>query len=290
MKRLKAPVLLNDANLKQLFHLLSLKLPKFDQDLVLFAIRAAQIASKKNSDHSIPTITEWLSSVSLQSAKIDYNHMRCVLGIWDLKNQRIYAAPGSTVPNEKQLRLAHSKGGKGANQLEPGFYQDFIKGEHLQGKARGHSALRQSASRFYRRPVNSWRITKNAPLFWGNPHDNLHCAWNLDPEQTGFSSAGCLVVAGWPACPRIEKQTENQGYWKEYHSRVYQSSQSRYPLLLLDYNILLKAFVQKHPQIVFGSSGEVVRKVQTKLKKLGLYLGALNGHMDTRTYRSYVNA
>src|SRR4051812_2483597 len=138
--------------------------------LVLFGFRGC---------HPVTGANGWRDGIRLETVAVDYVHMRCTLGIWDRRAKKIFAAPGSTVPfKDNVLKSAARKGrsrGKGTNQLEPGYYVDLTKGEHLQGKRNGHEALRQTASRLYRRSLTGEPYTLHSPLYYCNPYDNLHC-------------------------------------------------------------------------------------------------------------------
>jgi hypothetical protein len=236
--------------------------------------------------------------------------MRCTLGIWDVKGKRVFAAPGSTVPHKDNVAKAALKGGAGTNQLEAGFWRDLAKGEHLQGKLNGHEALRQTANRLYRRSPKGLPYTAKSPLYYGNPYDNLHCGWNLDGEGPGFSSAGCLVVAGTARCKRHASPKPNQGPWKSFHRLIYAARQSRFPLLLLPAAEIQAALAEaengsrpsspgaagkskgaKAPRagtrLVFGSKGEAVRTLQRKLAAAGHYRGRVDGDLGPRTYRAW---
>ena len=263
-----------------------------ESGLILFAFRGCLPAK---------TINGWSASLKLKPASLDYVHMRCTLGIWDPQRKRLFAAPGSTVPYKAQVEIAAARKGKlrgkGTNQLEPGFYTDLSKGEHLQGKTNGHQALRQTAGRFYRRSPTGLPYTEASPLYFGNPYDNLHCGWNLDGLAAGFSSAGCMVVAGIPHCPRRPDRKVDQGPWKIFHNLLYAEKQSRFPLLLLSFQTLFSAVAKPtmhatglRRNLVFGSSGEAVRELQRFLSERSLYLGKINGDLDVRTYRAWKTA
>jgi hypothetical protein len=263
------------------------QIPLAGDGLVLFAFRGC-----------LPTATHdgWRKSLRLRPAVVDHLHMRCTLGIWDRAGKRIFAAPGSTVPHKHHvLKAAARQGmakGKGVNQMEPGFYTDFSKGEHLQGKVNGHQALRQTASRFYRRSRSGLPYTAGSPLYYGNPYDNLHCGWNADGRKPGFSSAGCLVVAGLPHCPRQAAPVPNQGPWRTFHALLYGASQTGFPLLLLPAREVRECLAsgsegRNGPRLVFGSAGEAVRGLQRRLAKRGRYRGGATGRLDARTYKAW---
>jgi hypothetical protein len=296
--------LLNHQSLEAIFqglhilpnHLAKPKDPR--QGLILFAFRGC-----------LPTraMQGWGKSITLKTAVLDHIHMRCTLGIWDPIQKRIFAARGSTVPNRTQVEIAAARKGKlkgkGTNQLEPGFYQDLTKGEHLQGKRNGHQALRQTAGRFYRRSPSGLPFTEASPLYFGNPYDNLHCGWNLDGLAAGFSSAGCLVVAGLPHCPRHETNEPDQGPWKIFHDILYDRDQKTFSILLIPFEKIQKVLKGKpkviraskkyiapkrlDPNLVYGSMGEPVKSLQRALASQGRYRGRINGILDTRTYRAW---
>jgi hypothetical protein len=270
-------------------------IPLGGEDLVLFGLRGClPVAAAKAR-------VGWSPSVKLRIAEVDYVHMRCTLGIWDRRGKRVFAAPGSTVPHKDNVeKAAARKGrakGRGTNQLEPGFYKDLAKGEHLQGKRNGHQALRQTEYRFYRRSITGTGVPyrETSPLFYGNPYDNLHCGWNLDGKSPGFSSAGCMVVAGMPDCPRREDQRQNLGPWKIFHDLLYAAPQKIFPMLLVPAFPAAAALspapgkraTGKTEFLLFGSKGEAVKSLQRKLAARGIYRGAISGRLDARTYRAW---
>lgn len=255
-------------------------------DIVLFALRGA-VPVKQASG--------WSASAQVRTAPVDYVHMRCTLGLWDRRGRRVFAAPGSTVPYKDNVEKAAAKKGrargKGTNQLEPGYYTDLTKGEHLQGKRNGHQALRQTEYRLYRRSLTGAPYRDSAPLYYGNPYDNLHCGWNLDGKPAGFSSAGCMVVAGMPHCPRREDQTGNQGPWRIFHDLIYAADQKRFPILLLPAEAAASAMGAEpgpaRTRLVYGSEGEAVKALQRSLAAAGSYRGRPTGRLDARTYRAW---
>jgi len=290
-------------------------LPRPSESHVLFALRGAlpMQAPRPPATSGKPG---WASSVTLEVVKTDYRHMRCTLGIWNRKTGRIFVAPGSTVPHlDNVLKAAARKGamqGRGTNQLEPGFYTDLTKGEHLQGKPQGHAALRQTGSRFYRRARilrrGSLPYSNRDPLYFGNPYDNLHCAWNPDPGAEGYRSAGCLVVAGWPHSPRRQDlkpgENRNKGPWKTFHDFLYAAAQKSFPLLLLPAQEVAEALRARAPRrptaasravipatyLVYGSEGPAVENLQRRLAARGFYKGRITGKLGVSTYRAWNKA
>lgn len=275
------PIRLDSAGLETLFQAWSV--PRPTSGLILFGLRGC-----------LPTrpARGWSASVDLVPAKVDYRHMRCTLGIWDPKRKRLFAAAGSTVPHMENVIKAAAQGGKGTNQIEPGFWTDLTKGEHLQGKVNGHQALRQTAGRLYRRSPLGLPYSEASPLYLGNPYDNLHCGWNLDGLEPRFRSAGCLVVAGLPHCHRHEEPVPNQGAWKIFHGLLYRSAQEKFPLLLLPGSDALKVLANPaskpaSPRLVPGSVGERVKGLQRNLAAADFYKGRADGKLNPRTWRAW---
>lgn len=301
MTQTRLPTLtLTHESLERMFA--ALRIPLGNEDLVLFGLRGC-LPSAASKALSGPGISDaeagWNRSVRLHSAAVDYLHMRCTIGIWDRRGRRVFAAPGSTVPHKDNvMKAAARKGrakGRGTNQLEPGFYADLTKGEHLQGKRNGHQALRQTRYRFYRRSPTGVPYRGTSPLFYGNPYDNLHCGWNLDGRKPGFSSAGCMVVAGMPHCPRREDQRQNLGPWKIFHDLLYAAPQKSFPMLLAPWEAALAALDPVMGKragagtalLLFGSQGEEVKSLQRKLAARGHYRGRITGRLDAPTYRAW---
>ncbi len=316
---------LDDAALARVFALWSVPLPA--EDVVLFALRGA-VPAEPAAGEPVPE-TGWTERATLILTPPDHVHMRCTIGLWNRATRRLFVARGSTVPHRDHvLKAAARKGvmkGRGTNQLEPGYYTDLTKGEHLQGKPQGHAALRQTGFRFYRRahlgglpvasgapaaPPGAPLYTDQDPLHFGNPYDNLHCAWNTDPETPGFRSAGCLVVAGWPHSPRLADARPNSGAWATFHDLLYATPQQSFPLLLLpavEVEAALSARGGKEGppgagvpgrntgsprtpdtrRLVYGSRGEAVKALQRDLAAQGAYTGRVTGRLGAATYRAW---
>ncbi len=281
---------ISHSSLNKLFTAYQIPLGK--ETLILFALRGYSPTINPNTNPQA-NISGWESSFLLAPQVLDYRHMHCTLGIWNRKTGKVFACPGSTVPFGDNVKwAAERKGrlqGKGVNQLEPGFYIDLTKGEHLQGKLNGHAALRQTANRFYRRSLKGIPYDSKDKLYYGNPYDNLHCGWNIDGLAPKYSSAGCLVVAGKPHCQRQEKPEPNQGPWKTFHKFLYTSVQKSFPLLLTEGKMaaqILNAAKSK-VNLCYGSDGEVVKILQKKLCDAGVYKGPIHGKLDTRTYKAW---
>jgi hypothetical protein len=289
-----ARLTLDSPTLERLFALWNIPLSR--TELVLFALRGAVLRPGAQA-----ATKGWATKATLDLVAPDYIHMRCTIGIWNRETKQLFVAPGSTVPHrDNVIKAAARKGimkGRGTNQLEPGYYTDLAKGEHLQGKPQGHAALRQTGFRFYRRAhlaknphgKRDTLYTEKDPLFFGNPYDNLHCAWNPDAKTEGFRSAGCVVVSGWPHSPRLPDAEPNSGSWKIFHDLIYASPQKKFPLLLLPAADAADSLTRQKPgtHLVYGSQGEAVKTLQKKLASKGLFGGKVTGLLGASTYRAW---
>jgi len=269
---------LSHNQLKKTFSALGIPIP--GDKLVLFSVRAATPKGRTES---------WVDSLQLAPNKLDYKHMRCTIGIWNPRLKKIFAVTGSTVPHIDEVIKAAAKKGKGTNQIEPGFFTDFYKGEHLMGKLKGHQALRQTANRFIRRTSGKLPYTLKDMLYFSNPYDNLHCSWNPNPKTAGYSSAGCIVVSGSPHCKRIQNSPQNSGSWKAFHKKIYSAKQKKFSMLLIDISVLKKCLSSKPESglLCYGSQGEQVKKLQLYLKRKGFYTGPISGVLEVRTYKAW---
>jgi hypothetical protein len=131
--------------------------------------------------------------------------------------------------------------------------------------------------------------SSRSPLYYGNPYDNLHCGWNLDGREPGFSSSGCMVVAGMPRCPRREDAPSDRGPWKAFHDLLYAAPQRTFPILVASAAEAARLITGREggKALTYGSRGEAVKALQRKLASLGAYRGRATGKLDARTYRAW---
>ena len=99
--RPSAAFAISHASLARLFAAYRLQ-PEGD-GIILFALRGAL---------PVKGVSGWAKSISLRQAGLDYVHMRCTLGIWDRRGQRVFAAPGSTVPFKDNVEKAAARNGR----------------------------------------------------------------------------------------------------------------------------------------------------------------------------------
>ena len=198
---------------------------------------------------------------------------RCTLAVY----------PGSTCPNQDFVARAKNDGGEGANQLLTGYYE-FVKGVHRADKGDGHPAFKQEQTRVVLRNADDMDFDFQDTADPGMQADNLHCGFSAG-VNSGYSSAGCQVVVGFPN--RIDRRSIESGPWASFRRKAYALSQDRFGYVLLrgseiermaaDPALARPAFVR------FGSKGELVRSLQTKLRELGLIDFAPDGVCGPQT-------
>lgn len=273
-------VTLREEHLRRLCELNHFPLP--DQPLVFFGLRGALPVNDENH--------EFGSSRSLTMGEVDHLHPRCTIGQWRPAERTLAVFPGSTVPHLKYIRSAQAAGGRGANQLMTGFYEDYRKGIHKTGSSTAHQAFRQTAEQPIRRTSDDLDYDLEDPEDVENPYDNLHAAWCAGVGADDFSSAGCQVVVGYPRCKKLEPRPDS-GPWAQFKKNAYDLRDvNEFKYLLLDARDLAKLVdpdtTSLSVRLRFGSEGGLVEKVQRALRKNEFYEGALDGDFRTRTFRA----
>ena len=231
-----------------------------ESGMVFFGLRGCLPVDPE--DHSFG------ESQTLRLADVNYLNPRCTLGQWMPADRVLAVYPGSTCPNREFVENAKDDGGAGANQLLTGYYE-FVKGTHRANSGSGHKAFRQEQTRIVLRNADDMDFDFQDTADEGMQADNLHCAFS-GGVNSGYSSAGCQVVTGFPN--RNDHQGVESGPWAVFRKRAYDLDQDRFRYVLLngreietmaaDPNLARAAMVR------FGSAGETVRSVQTKLREL----------------------
>jgi hypothetical protein len=224
---------------------------------------------------------------SMELAPVDYLRPRCTIAQWLPATNTFAVFPGSTVPHRSLVGAAKRRGGVGANELLTGFYGDYRKGWHKKGRPTGHEAWRQTGSRPIRRTADDLDYDPHDRVEITNPADNLHCGWCAGVESE-YSSAGCVVVVGFPKCAQRGKSPAT-GPWREFQESGYESKQVAFGLVLLnarDAHRLATAGSAGMERIRFGSSGEAAKAVQAALRKRDFYEGKLDGQFGPRSLRA----
>lgn len=224
----------------------------------------------------------------LNASRVDYQHPRCTLLQWWPSRGVFATFPGSTVPHTKYIELARKRGGVGCNQLMSGYWDDYRRGRHRGFSATGHEAWQQTASRPLRRTSDDLDYDPLDRVELSNPSDNLHAAWcaGLDSD---YSSAGCQVVVGFPACKGRGDQPST-GPWKAFHESAWPLAQTRYGYVLLSGSeverVALVGLEPSSERVRFGSAGPRTQRVQEALKTRGYYEGDLDGVFGPRSLRA----
>jgi hypothetical protein len=223
----------------------------------------------------------------LQPASVDYLHPRCTLIQWEHRVRRFAVFPGSTVPHRRSVVDAQKRGGTGANQMMTGYFTDYRKGWHRKGMPTGHEAWRQNLPRPIRRTTDDPEYDELDRLEIANPADNLHAAWCAGIRD-GFSSAGCQVVVGYPACVR-RGSAPATGPWKIFKDRGYASRQTEFHYALFlgtDAMRLVASGPAGLERVRYGSFGARAKLVQQALMAEGFYEGCLDGRFASESLRA----
>lgn len=224
----------------------------------------------------------------------DYTVPRCTLGQWQPAKKTVALFPGSTVPHVKDVARARDKLGEGTNQLMTGFYQDFRKGRHKAAAPTGHDAFRQSGQRPIRRTADDLDYDADDRIEIDNPGDNLHAGWCMGPDS-GYASAGCQVVVGYPGCEKRGAGSVDTGPWAAFRATAYGAfkDQQRFQYILLrgrDAQSVAEGGRGKIPaRLRFGSSGFLVGAVQKALAAQHHYEGDIDEDFGPRTLRAVLS-
>jgi hypothetical protein len=215
-------------------------------------------------DHS------FAESQTLKLAEVNYRNPRCTLGQWIPASEELAVYPGSTCPNAESVAGARRDGGEGANQLLTGYYE-FVKGVHRASAPSGHAAFRQTETRVVLRNADDMDFDFQDTADPGMQADNLHCGFSAG-VNSGYSSAGCQVVTGFPN--RNDRRATESGSWAIFRQRAYELDQNQFRYVLLNgtetETMAANPSLPRPALVRFGSTGEVVRGLQTKLRELNL--------------------
>jgi peptidoglycan hydrolase-like protein with peptidoglycan-binding domain len=212
---------------------------------------------------------KWLDEIDIESKQIDHENMNCSFILID--QNKLMILQGSTTPHKKYLRKAIENNGKGANQLELGFYRYYSKGLHFPSEQTAHEALRQTRKQPVRRSSDNLSFDLNDRIEISNVNDNIHASWCNVNGKT-HASAGCQVIAGYPDC---KKRKGNTSHWKIFHDYIYSLKQTEFNYLLVSFAWLERIVNNCMKElIIFGSNSDKVKSIQKffNLFQDGLYL------------------
>jgi len=228
----------------------------------------------------------------LRLTQIDYTHPLCTIGQWLPQEGRIAVFPASTVPHIRYVKFSRERNGDGANQLMTGYYKDYRKGIHKPGGPTAHPAFRQTEAHPIRRTADDFDFDNDDRVDFVNPYDNIHAAWNMGVNHDVYSSAGCQVIVGYPACA-ARPHLADIGPWKVFKENAYAIQQESFPYILL--NGLDAHRVDAQPgkkisvRLRYGSEGALALEVQRALRDANagrFYEGKLDGIFGDRMLRA----
>lgn len=237
---------------------------------------------------SDPNANNFKQQQTLNLADINYINPRCTMIQWRPASRDIATFSASTVPNQINIQKS-VEGGEKANCLVTGFYKDYRKGVHKDGKPTGHTAFRQNASRPIQRTNDDLDFDRDDRIEYENPNDNIHCGWFQSLTSTNFASAGCQVIMGFPKCERPGRD-KNVGPWKVFHDNAYEIGQDSFPYLLVNGQepFVLNNNRATNIKLRFGSSGPKVEALQQALKNQNFYDGRIDGDFGEVTMKAVI--
>lgn len=257
-----------------------------DHSLILFGIRGARRADDQISQ---PVFENEIELVETQPDHFDY---KCLLGVWDTRQKKVWATMASTIPHVAYLYAQReaSTFTNEANMMPTGLYRYRI-GTHRNGTSSFQpGAFRPDSKAFaVLRCVEDGPITMSRSQFWDtrptNHGDNIHAGtYSTRPDRPKFWSAGCQVVPGFYS----DHNTVPQGDWARFRiaagltrtpaiTRREEIAPGRFNIetsedgrkysyiLTTGRDILLASENQAVPTLRFGSSGPKVKALQAAL-------------------------
>jgi hypothetical protein len=276
---------INHSILSDLFRINNFELPP-QAGLVLIGIRGSLPCDPDN--------TSFAQEQLLATRDIDHKNLRCTLVQWKPQSGEVAVFAGSTVPSLSNILGFRANPPRKSNCLTPGFYKNYVKGKHRPAnQLNWHDGLRQDGQPLaIRRTYNNTTYDNFDTIEISTGcDDNIHAAWTRDVDSGYFSSAGCQVVMGIPLCGKTQAtQSDNQGPWKDFKDNVYAIDQAAYPYALFLSSEVLKVSNGKGQQVgaklKFGSSGELVRQLQSRLIALNLMQGSPDGNFGKGTFNT----
>ncbi len=213
--------------------------------MVFFGIRGCLPVN--TSDHAFHP------QQSFNLMEVNYTNPRCTLGQWRPVDKSFAVFPGSTSPH---ISFYKNGNGAGANQLMPGYYADYRKGVHKQGKPTGHDAFRQTVGCPVRRTFDDMDYDNfDDRVEYEFKLDNLHAGWCLSVNADRHASAGCQVILGFPKCPSRNNKPD-EGPWKIFKTNAYRLQQNSFPYVLLE-GVMCWRLCKKPSRIFRSPSGSV---------------------------------
>ncbi|WP_128544801.1 peptidoglycan-binding domain-containing protein [Larkinella soli] len=261
---------------------------------VLFAVRSALPVEIMRGNFTVSGTFK--SAHPVRPVRLNYQTVRCTVGIWIPSSGEVALFPGSTVPSAAYV-YRHPDSRATFNILKPGLYR-LKRGLHPRSE-RGfqrHPAFLMDGYGLVEVPglVKAGRTARfdfrKVQYKVMLPGDNLHAA-RTEPEagqdsrqnclaslRLPYSSSGCITVTGQPA-PYVRNPTADSGWncWMHFSDLLDRPAfrSGQYDLLLFDDSDL----AGEHPSasggsLRYGSTGPDVARVQ---KILGSVLNGKTG-------------
>jgi hypothetical protein len=280
------PFLLNDAALRRIVasHGYARLVP--DHPFVLFGIRGAARAENPASQ------PDFESEIELVEIRPDHFDHKCLLGVWDNRNRKVWATAASTAPHVAYLfaQREASTFTNEANMMPTGLYRYSI-GTHRNGTPSFQpGAFRPDNKAFaVLRCVEDGPLTMSRDQFWDtrltHHGDNIHAGtYSTRPDRPKFWSAGCQVIPGYYS----DENTIPQGDWARFRiaaglrrtpdiTRREEIAAGRFNvetredgrkysyILTTGRDVRLAGEGRDAPTLRFGSSGPKVRELQAAL-------------------------
>ena len=278
-------ITINHDVLDKLFQLNSFEIPS-GVEMVLVGIRGAVPA--EINDHDFKT------SHSLVLRDVDHKNLRCSFVQWHPGRRLLAVFPGSTVPSIKNILGYQARPRRNSNCLTPGFYKHYVRGKHRPSNARNwHDGLRQNGQPLAIRRTfdNPYYDNFDTIEVSTGCDDNMHAAWTLDPDGNYFSSAGCQVIMGIPFCESTRaRQDDNRGPWSVFKNNVYGLSQNIFPYALFQSSEVARLIGNTgrtmSMRLKFGSTGDLVKRVQSALLSMNFMSGPADGDFGKGTFEA----
>ncbi|HEY3351623.1 MAG TPA: hypothetical protein VGQ83_00110 [Polyangia bacterium] len=251
---------------------------------LLFGLRGCTVVSQKGG------------RLLLKESRPDHRGYRCLLGVWDRRDDSIRVFTASTVPNAVYMRECLHEyrhlgqfGAKACNMLATGLYR-YRVGPHRKRPG----AFRQDA------PIGLWRSTDNlvfevGDCFQVGPEDvcdNIHAGAykQVAPGWPVFGSAGCQVLSGnYQQASTPYEQFRVAAGLRPRHDPA--DDGRRYLYLLVtgrDVRLTAHLLAQPAPRVTWaaferlrvGSTGPRVRAFKARLAQTGCYAGPVDEVLD----------
>jgi len=279
------PFLLSDATLRQLAAAHSYT-NFVNRPFILFGVRGA----KKTANSTTPAAFE--REIAIVETKPDHFEHKCLLGVWDTRNKKIWAIAASTVPHVAYLYAQREAGtfAYEANMMPTGLYRYTVGTHRNRSKSAQPGAFRPASKSFaVLRCLTDGPIMMGADKYWdirkSNHGDNIHAGtYSTRADRPKFWSAGCQVMPGYYS----DNDTVPQGDWARFRiaaglrrapsfTRRIEISPGRFDfatsednrlynyLLTTGRDVRLAAADESEPTLRFGSRGKSVKEFQAAL-------------------------